>query len=259
MALLNVEFFSGVLGMDTQMYVLLPEDRSAARAMPDSREHPVLYLLHGHSGDHSAYIRRSNIELLASELDLVVVMPNGHRGFYTDSGHGYQYFSFLAEELPTIVQNFFHVSSRREDSYVAGISMGGYGALKLALTYPERYTAAASLSGAVEPQELVSDKPAFAVADFNANIRGIFSSSKEETRLERLAESAVASGKELPDIYQYCGEQDMLFESNLRFAHFMEKEYPADRFSFKTEEGIHNWEYWNRVMPDMLSRLLNSK
>lgn len=255
MALLNVEFFSGILGMDTQMCVILPEDRSAERAARREGDSPVLYLLHGHSGDHTAYIRRSNIELLASELDLIIVMPNAHRGFYTDTEAGYKYFSFLAEELPVIVRNFFHASQRPEDNFVAGISMGGYGAFKLALTYPERFAAAVSISGALEPDVLVSDSPAFAVSDFNSNLENIFAAPKEESSLYKLALTALASGKPLPKLLQFCGSEDMLIDSNRRFAAFMEENYPGEKYAFRTAPGIHNWEYWNRIMPEVMDAL----
>lgn len=255
MALLNLDFFSGVLGMDTQLCVILPEDRTAARVERCVKDHPVLYLLHGHSGDHSAYIRRSNIELLCAERDLIVVMPNCHRGFYTDSEAGYKYFSFLAHELPDAVQSFFHVSPRREDTYIAGISMGGYGAFKLALSYPERYAAAVSISGALEPETLISDKPAFAVSDFNSNIRNVFATSSEECSLKALVASAAGSTNTLPKLYQFCGTEDMLFDSNRRFADYMEATYPADKFRFATAPGIHNWEYWNRILPEVIDLL----
>ena len=94
----------------------------------------------------------------AQGLNLAVVMPNVHLSFYTDMAHGGKYWQFISEEVPAIVRDMFPLSARREDNFVAGLSMGGYGAFKLALTYPERYAAAASLSGAVDINDVVRVK-----------------------------------------------------------------------------------------------------
>jgi S-formylglutathione hydrolase FrmB len=96
----------------------------------------VLYLLHGLSDDDTAWLRRTSIERYVSELGLAVVMPQVHRSFYSDELHGLRYWTFLSDELPQLVDSFFHVSTRREDTFVAGLSMGGYGALKWALRQP---------------------------------------------------------------------------------------------------------------------------
>ena len=115
---------------------------------------PLLYLLHGLSDDHTAWVRYTSIERYADAYGLAVVMPQVHRSFYTDQAHGGAFWTFLAEELPELVQRFFVVSARREDTFVAGLSMGGYGALRWALRRPGRFAAAASLSGALDVDAL---------------------------------------------------------------------------------------------------------
>ncbi len=110
----------------------------------------MLYLLHGLSDDSSAWLRYTSIERYAAPLGLAVVLPQVQRSFYSDEVHGARYWTFLSEELPSVVQSFFRVSARREDTFVAGLSMGGYGALKWALHHPDRFAAAASLSGALD-------------------------------------------------------------------------------------------------------------
>ena len=107
----------------------------------------MLYLLHGLSDDHTAWLRYTSIERYATARGLAVVMPAVHRSFYADEAHGHAYWHFVSEELPAIVAAFFRLSERREDTFVAGLSMGGYGALKLGLHHPERFAAVASLSG----------------------------------------------------------------------------------------------------------------
>ena len=110
----------------------------------------MLYLLHGLSDDDTIWLRRTSIERYVAPLGLAVVMPQVHRSFYTDEAHGNRYWTFLSEELPELVHHFFRLSRRREDTFVAGLSMGGYGALKWALREPERFAAAASMSAAAD-------------------------------------------------------------------------------------------------------------
>src|SRR3954452_11495359 len=159
MALLRCDFFSDVLEVGTSMTVLLPQagegQIGVTGARPDPEAgFPVLYLLHGLSDDSTAWLRYTSIERYAAPLGLAVVMPDVQRSFYADEAHGAAYWTFLSEELPEVVGSFFRVSDRREDTFVAGLSMGGYGALKWALRAPERFAAAAVLSGAVDVARL---------------------------------------------------------------------------------------------------------
>src|SRR5690348_3177908 len=143
MALVRCDYFSDVLGFGTSMTLILPENTTGG-------PFPTLYLLHGLSDDDTAWLRRTSIERYVDELGLAVVMPAVHRSFYTDEYYGRPYWTFVTEELPRIAGRFFRLSDRREDTFVAGLSMGGYGAFKWALRHPERFAAAASLSGALD-------------------------------------------------------------------------------------------------------------
>ena len=151
MALLRCDFFSETLGLSTSMTVILPQQTSGQIGMTGATaaEIPVLYLLHGLSDDDTIWSRRTSIERYVAPLGLAVVMPQVHQSFYSDEVHGLPFWTFLTEELPALVSGFFHVSTRREDTFVAGLSMGGYGAMKWALRQPDRFAAAASLSGAL--------------------------------------------------------------------------------------------------------------
>ena len=105
----------------------------------DTEEIPVLYLLHGLKGAAHTWTSYTSIEryLYESEKKMVVVMPEMHNNFYTDQAIGWPYLKYVAEELPRIIETYLRVSPKRENTYVAGLSMGGYGAMKIALTYPE--------------------------------------------------------------------------------------------------------------------------
>lgn len=155
----QVGFFADTLGVNTSLVVLLPQPAlTQIGVAPVVREHgtPVLYLLHGLSDDSSIWTRLTSIERYAGELGVAVVMPQVERSFYCDMANGDAYWTFLSEELPAVVAANFKVSTAREDTFVAGLSMGGYGAFKWALRQPERFGAAASLSGALDVVAMAS-------------------------------------------------------------------------------------------------------
>ena len=144
MAFLNTHFFANSLGMCTRCNVLLPDRPQADRPIP------ALYLLHGLSDDETIWMRRSSIELFANRYYLAVVMPCGDRSFYSDLPNGSNYFQYVGEELPSLMESYFHLRTDREGRFIAGLSMGGFGAARAALTYPECYAAWGSLSGMVD-------------------------------------------------------------------------------------------------------------
>ena len=166
MALIHVNFFSETLGMSSQLEVVLPQ-RAAGQIgvgqAEESREIPVLYLLHGMTDNHTTWGRNTCIERYASELGFAVVMPNGHLGWYTDMKNGYDYYTYIAHEVPAVCERFFpRLSRRREGRFVAGNSMGGYGAVKLALSRPDFFCAAASLSGGLDVTDTAAGRAASA-------------------------------------------------------------------------------------------------
>jgi putative tributyrin esterase len=152
MAHLRCDFFSEVLALNTSMTVILPQPVGIQTGPTDrtgTEPPPVLYLLHGLSDDDTTWFRQTSIERYVQPLGLAVVMPQVHRSLYVDEAYGGRYWTFLSEELPALVASLFRVSTRPEDTFVAGHSMGGYGALRWVLRQPERFAAAASLSGGV--------------------------------------------------------------------------------------------------------------
>ena len=133
----------------------------------------MLYLLHGLTDDHTGWQRYTSIERYADEAGLAVVMPAVHHSFYTDEVHGHAYWTYVSEELPALVHRLFRVSDRPEDTFAAGLSMGGYGAVKLALSHPDRYAAAASLSGTLDITYMADREDRAAIWDraFGGEIR----------------------------------------------------------------------------------------
>lgn len=254
MALLHCDFFSDVLGLSTSMTVILPQRtsaqiglRGAVRGEPD-RGHPVLYLLHGLSDDHTTWLRRTSIERYVAPLGLAVVMPAVHRSFYADQVHGNRYRTFLVDELPGVVDAFFRVSRRREDTFVAGLSMGGYGALTWALAHPDRFAVAAGLSGALDVERLrrSGSHPGVLVDAFGD--RPLRGTPDDPTWLLRQVEPAA-----LPQLYVCCGTDDPLHAQNRAFAEACTAHGAAVRTDFGP--GAHEWGYWDARIQDVLGLL----
>lgn len=257
MALVNMNFFSYYLGMDTPLTVLLPEKRGSKPQLHQDKKYPVLYLLHGHADDNTAWIRKSNIELLIRDFDVIVVMPTTHRGFYTNSQYGYKYFDYMTKELPIVISNMFPASAKREDTYVAGYSMGGYGALKLAMTCPEIYGHSASMSGATDNYFLAEKaRDMFSVEDFAENIHNVFGGADDyygsENDIKYLIDELQKKDKSLiPQMYMCCGTKDPLWQPYAQLKEYIQNETKLE-VKFDEEEEGHNWTFWNKE----LSRIL---
>lgn len=250
MALIHCDFFSEVLELSTSMTVILPQQTTTqigmTGAVAQSGRHPTLYLLHGLSDDHTIWARRTSIERYAAPLGLAVVMPAVGRSFYADEVSGGRYWTFLSEELPAIVGSFFPVSDRREDTFVAGLSMGGYGAMKWGLRQPERFAAVASLSG-------VLDVGSFEGAG-DPLVRRVFGPEPVAgTPNDPLWLLTSQPATDLPALYVACGTEDFLYRQNLTFlAAAAEQGIPV---TTNLGPGEHEWGYWDAVIQDVLAWL----
>jgi S-formylglutathione hydrolase FrmB len=256
MAFLDCSFHSETLGMACSMYVILPQPPLSQAGRRPRRGWPTLWLLHGLSDDHTIWMRRTSIERYVTPLQLAVVMPNIHRSFYTDMAEGGRYWSFLTEELPGAARALFPLSPDRRDNFVAGLSMGGYGAFKWALRRPECFAAAASLSGALDVASF-SKKTATRSPAFFAEMRRIFGPldriAGSENDLLALARRAARRKTALPALYQWCGTEDYLLDANRRFLALARR----CRLPLTSEEGpgAHEWKCWDRQIQRVLEWL----
>ena len=249
MALFQCSFFSDVLGLSTRATVILPQASERQIGMGGSRGEgplPVLYLLHGLSDDETIWTRRTSVERYAAEKELAIVMPTTHRGFYTDQAVGYDYWTYLSEELPQIMRGFFPLSELREDNFAAGLSMGGYGAFKLALRTPERFAAAASLSGALDVVRRDEVLP-----EWQATFGSAERARRNGDDLFALAESLDPA--DCPALYQWCGTEDFLHEENVAFRDLaVRRGLPLD---YAQGPGDHSWGYWDEQIARVLDWL----
>lgn len=252
MALLRCDFYSDVLELSTSMTVILPQATSTQIGLSGSAASgafPTLYLLHGLSDDDTTWLRRTSIERYVAPLGLAVVMPQVNRSFYADEAHGNRYWTFLSEEVPDVAGSFFRLSDRRQDTFVAGLSMGGYGALKWALREPSRFAAAASLSGALDlagRERTGQWRP-----DLRSQVFGTEPIAGTDNDLVWLLDQA--AGADLPALYVCCGTEDDLIEDNRAFV-----AAARDRGAQATVDfgpGEHEWGYWDRTIQDVLGWL----
>jgi S-formylglutathione hydrolase FrmB len=246
MALIQCDFYSETLQLHTSMNVILPQ--------PAPKRYPVLYLLHGLSDDHTIWLRRTSIERYVDPLGLAVVMPAVHRSFYADMARGNRYWTFVSRELPALVRGFFPISRRREETFVAGLSMGGYGAFKLALSFPQRFAAAASLSGALDQAGPAPEHVDPAMQAEMENIYGDLGKlAGSANDAMHLAAQVARSAGPKPHLYQCCGTEDFLYDQNLRFRdHALALGLDL---TYEEGPGEHEWGYWDQMIQRVLAWL----
>jgi len=248
---LAADFYSESLGMGTAITVLLPQrsDGQIGLAERTRTRTPVLYLLHGLSDDDTIWTRRTAIERYAARRGVAVVMPQAARSFYTDEVYGNRYWTYLSEELPALVNASFGVSDARADTFVAGLSMGGYGAMKWALRQPWRFAAAAALSGSLD---IAKPEREAAVPDLFRTIwgEGRRPANTDDDLLTLLGKADVAA---LPALWVGCGTDDFLLPDTHRFLHAAhERGVPV---ASEFPPGGHEWELWDAQIERVLDWL----
>ncbi|MBR2371158.1 MAG: esterase family protein [Clostridia bacterium] len=244
---LQLNLNSKQLGKKTQVNILLPNKNKN----PD-RPYKVLWLLHGLGGDNNSWMRNTGIERYVTKLQLAVIMPNVDRSWYANTSYGMNYFNYITNELPQLCYSTLKcLSEKREDNIIVGLSMGGYGALKAALTYPDRYGFCASLSGALD----VTRKKKSCNLDewrslFGFNIESPLELEGGENDLFALANQCKKEDKTFPEIYMWCGLQDALLQENHEFEQLLaELDVPH---IYKESKGGHSWTCWDIQIQDVL-------
>lgn len=259
MALIQMTVPSKALRRETEVSVLLPDIRERE---PEKEIYefegklPVLYLFHGAGGSCRDWIRYTGVERLANRYGTAVVMPSAGLSFYTDMQSGEKYFSYIARELPAYMRRIFPFSDRREDNCTAGLSMGGYGAMKLALTYPERYRAAASMSGVLDAAGLMEDTALTAQIELDRVMEWCYGSLdgavRPENSLELLMERACAAAH-APVLFQCVGTEDFLYKVNQNFR--QRAQAAGLSLTYREGPGAHDWDYWEARLPEVFAWL----
>lgn len=251
MALIDFKFYSQKLGMQAEAYIVIPQNSTTGEigleGKKEKNAYKCLYLLHGLTDDHTIWLRRTSIERYAAKYGICVVMPCGGRSFYTDMKYGAQYFSYITEELPSIMAEFFNVSSKREDTYIAGLSMGGYGALKAALKRPDAYCAGAGISSVADIKCGLFNDALVPVFGEDLNI-------PDDDDLFYLAEKTNENPQK-PRIFMGIGTEDFLYEYNIKLKQkFDQLDYD---YTYRESQGIHSWAFWDEYIQYVLDWMFN--
>lgn len=258
MAFFDIKFYSMTLQTDMDIQVIIPTPNGRPNQVPyydKNKRYQVLYLLHGASGGNTQWTRFTAIERFAQQHQLAVVCPHASNSFYVDTHPGSRYMTYITKELPTFIQSMFPVSTRREDTFIAGNSMGGFGAFRLALCCPEQYGCAVSLSGALDVISMAKVMP----TDPTGVIRfaDVFGpdglTPGNDNDLTALAKRKIQEGCQLPKFYQCCGTEDFLYRINVSMRAQLE-EAGLD-LTYVESPGIHDWAYWDSQLPAIMEWL----
>lgn len=237
----KLTFPSACLGRDADVTVLLPKTAAPAGG------YPTLYLLHGLTDCAETWIYRTALERYCDDHAMAVVLPTAARSFYCDMVSGDAYYTHVSREVPDLCESLLPLAADGGHRYIAGNSMGGYGAYKIAVKNPGRFSKAAAFSGVLDINGMIRDFPEYA-RDWQLCFGGQ-SAPAQEDLLELVPKAEV-----LPKLYQYCGTDDFLAEGNRRFAQLCQEEN-IPLTTVWEEKGIHDWNYWDPQLPRVLDWL----
>lgn len=251
MALINLDFFSESLGMQTTAKIVIPQKSTVGEIGTSNKVEDgklkCLYLLHGLSDDETIWMRRTSIERYAAKYGICVVMPFGAKSFYSDMKYGMKYYTYIAKELPSIIEEMFNVSSKREDRYIGGLSMGGYGALKIALTEENRYAAAFGLSAVTDiHNENFVDVLVPVFGDKIPDSADLFYLANKHN-----------NDSVKPKLYMTVGTGDFMYHDNVRLSkHLKQLDYD---YKYIETDGVHCWELWDETVQKALEWMFEVK
>lgn len=265
MALFQCKIFSKELFRSVNVNVTLPTPDSGDCFFDTTTKYPkvgekyqVLWLLHGFSADESDWQRFSSIERYAQEKKIAVVMPDGYNSMYANNRFGAKYYNFYTEELPMVLRSLLPLSEKKEHNFIAGLSMGGYGAFKAAFTKPEQYGAAASLSGGLIQELEDLNTPGDVEEPVKLWRQNVYGENETELNPETedlrvILEKQMKAGVKLPALYQCCGTEDFIYQSNVKFRDYM-RALGVD-FTYEEGPGVHNFDFWDPYIRKILNWL----
>ncbi|MBK5201017.1 MAG: acetylesterase [Spirochaetaceae bacterium] len=264
MAVMDIRIFSNTLNRNVCFKAIIPNDISESKKKDFSKNYnrpmKTLYLLHGYEGDSSDWLYKTNIYDLAEEYNLAVILPSGENSWYIDNEcRNFKFKQFIGEELINYVQATFSLSSKKEDNFIGGLSMGGYGAITIGLTYPDRFSKIVGLSSALIINDLTSSSPSRDVEEikeFTYVFGDLTQLKNSDKNPERLIKEALSSKVNIPKIFMCCGIDDFLLEVNREFVGFLSKNHVD--FIYNEDEGIHDWKFWTNWIAPSIKWLLDN-
>lgn len=250
MMVFNGTIYSKAIGGNTCVHVAAPDGIKKGDA-----PRRVIYLLHGLTGSSVDWTVRTRVALYADEHDVVFIMPEVGNTWYRNIPNRGRFFDYVAEELPEVMGGLFNISARREDVAAMGCSMGGYGAMKAALLYPENYFLVCSFSTACAQLGAHMDRIRRNPDELeNTHLKSVYGPQlayEEDEELALLARRA-AKNPVKPIIYMNIGRQDFLYASNIALHEEM-KTLDLD-YTFEVADGAHEWYFWDRSLKAVLEK-----
>lgn len=255
MANLQMEYYSKSMKRQVSFSAVIPAERMEPPS-PERKGLKSLYLLHGYAGSHTDWLYFTRIRELAEKHHIAVFMPSGENHFYLDDEdkqelHG----EFIGHELVELTRSLFPLSREREDTFIGGLSMGGFGAVRNGLKYNGSFGRIIALSSAMILHGIAGIGPDFhnGIAGYAyyrrvfGDLNALLGSDKDP---EALVKALKAAGADMPEIYIACGTEDFGLEANRRFHHFLAEE--GVTHTYKEAPGAHTWDFWNTYIADAL-------
>lgn len=241
---------SNLMEREMPYRVILPVGYSSEK----NARFPVVYLLHGLTGHYDNWTDRTRIGIYAQTYKVIIVTPEGENGWYTDSvgKANDKYESYIVKELMPEIDRKFRTLPVREKRAIAGLSMGGYGALKFGVKYPENFVLAGSFSGALRAASLTEKQVPGAIGK---TIDEIFGAADSDARRSNdlfglIRNMTPERANTLPFLYIDCGTEDFLFQNNRLFIDLLiEKKI---RHEYRQLPGAHDWKYWGNQVQEFL-------
>lgn len=252
MALIQVNYLSKALFREVPVNVILPVDRFDADTNRylngKDCKYKTLYLLHGLLGNYTDWISQTRIQKWAEEKNLAVVMPSGDNAFYFNSRTPWNdYGTFIGEELVDVTRRMFSLSEKREDTFIAGLSMGGFGALRNGIVYSKNFSHVAGLSSAVHIFEDTSEE---------ANI-GLFDNIEDASKTNKnpwvAVEEMISEKRPIPKFYMACGTKDDLMPANISFRNYLQEK--GIEVTWDEDDYGHDWDFWDSQIKKVLDWL----
>ena len=261
MALLRVDAFSKSLMRTVTMTVILPVDKTGNNGSDISERKPLktLYLLHGVLGSDMDWVTGTRIQAWAQDHNLAVVMPSGENRFYVDDSYGIvKYGTFIGQELVELTRKMFPLSNKREDTFIGGLSMGGYGAIVNGLKYSDTFGAVIGLSSGFILEQILGSKPnqedVIHTREFYESVFGDLSKLKGSDRdYKALVQKLLDEKKDIPNLYLACGKEDFLRDKNVDFSQFL-KEHHVEHV-YEEWTGGHDWIFWDQAIEKVIKWL----
>lgn len=255
MSNLQINFFSNAIMRFTTFHMYLPNDVFPLMTQGNphyERPAKTMVLLHGFSGSSYDFVNGSLASELALKYNLAVVMPSGDNSFYLNAkATGNNYETLIAEDLIMYLRKTFQLAMAPEDTFIGGISMGGFGSLHTGLKYADRFGRIFALSSALIVNDIVGMQPGdqneIANYQYYANVFGELDRLKEnDNDPEYVVKERTKRKEKIQPVFMACGTEDFLIEQNRSFYEFL-KQYNVD-VTYRESAGMHDWQFWNAYM-----------